>query len=150
LLAWPGLCCFPSRAYEINCPLKALLFGFLKRAISKLGDMTKSFKHLPESDWKKFKRLRSKALERFCERVLIDIGDIAGDGNRSFHERYGEIFGLIEDRDKAMAHAFDDLRSSQAIFQLGLMYSYGLVEPGELDDFTPETRDRLEPFSPPR
>jgi len=28
---------------------------------------------IPESDWKVFRKLRGKALERFCERVLSDI-----------------------------------------------------------------------------
>jgi hypothetical protein len=101
-------------------------------------------RQLPESDWKKFKKLREKALERFCERVLTDLGDIAGNDKRSFHQRYGEIFKLIEDRDKAMARAFDDLRRSTAIFQLGLMHSYGLLEPGELNEFTDETRESVE------
>lgn len=102
--------------------------------------------HLPESDWKRFKVLRKKALERFCERVLSDLTEIARDESRTFHERYGDVYELVEKRDKEMARAFDDLRRPQAVFLLASMYQYGMLEAGELDEFSAETRERVESF----
>jgi hypothetical protein len=101
-------------------------------------------RHLPESDWKKFRKIRTIALERFCERVLKDIVRLASDDVRSCHDRYLEIFRLIDERDDELARAFNDARRSQAIFQLGLIHKYGLLEPGELASFTEETREAIE------
>lgn len=73
---------------------------------------------LPEPDWKAFRKLREIALERFCERVLGEIGTIASIGETSYHERYLKIYRLIDQRDDELARAFSDPRRSRAILQL--------------------------------
>jgi hypothetical protein len=68
-----------------------------------------------ESDWKLFRQLQAIALQRFCQRVLDEVVQVASNADKTSHERYGEMYGLIKDRDKELAHAFDDPRRSRAL-----------------------------------
>lgn len=102
---------------------------------------------IPESDWKVFREVRAAALERFCQRVLDDIERTMSDKARSFHDRYLEIFKLIERRDRELAHAFNDMRRSTAIFQLAVICSHGLLTPDEKLRFTAGTREAIESLS---
>jgi hypothetical protein len=70
----------------------------------------------PERDWKVFRQLLEVALERFCERVLDEICKIAAEPDRTNHERYLEIFKLLERRDDEMASGFNNPRRSMALF----------------------------------
>ena len=99
---------------------------------------------IPESDWKIFRDVRAAALERFCQRVLGDVERIMSDEARSFHDRYLEIYKLIERRDGELAHAFNDMRRSTAIFQLAVICSLDLLTPDEKLRFTLGTRDAIE------
>ncbi len=101
---------------------------------------------IPERDWRVFRELRVIALERFCERVLREVGDIAASTGKSWHERYGVIYGLIEREDAELARAFDGASRSRAFLQLAAMCARDLLTAEELDRFTPETRQRLEPM----
>ena len=103
--------------------------------------------HIPESDWKVFRKLRGKALERFCERVLSDIRHLVSDNTRSFHDRYLEIYKLIDARDGELARVFDNPRRSQAVLQLSLIHSHDLLESDELARFTSETRSAIDSIS---
>ena len=98
----------------------------------------------PESDWKIFRELREVALERFCKRVLEELGPLRLDSSRSHHERYLEVFRLLQNRDEELAHAFNDPRRSKMIVQLAAIYAYGLLEPDELTRFRPHTRGTVE------
>lgn len=100
--------------------------------------------HVPESDWNKFRRLREVALERFCDQTLQEIARLAADASSGSHQRYLEIYELIQRRDREMARAFDDPRRSRALQQLSAMHALGLLEVGELDAFTDETRKAVE------
>ena len=94
-----------------------------------------------ESDWKLFRQLRLVALERFCQRVLEEIGRLASDGSQSSHERYLAIFRLIEIRDRELADAFNDARRSTAVLHLARIQSHELLTEEELSRFSPETRE---------
>ncbi len=99
---------------------------------------------VPESDWKKFRRLREVALERLCDRTLKEIARLAVDASSGSHQRYLEIYELIQRRDREIARAFNDPRRSRALQQLSAMHALGLLEDGELDAFTDETRETVE------
>jgi hypothetical protein len=94
----------------------------------------------PESDWKLFRQLREHALERFCERVFQELRPILGDGERTYHERYIEIFRLLKERDRELATAFDNPARSRMLEQLAAMQAHELLEPDELGRFTEGTR----------
>lgn len=98
---------------------------------------------IKESDWKRFKVLRQLALERFCERVLLDIGCIGADAGKSQHERYLDIYRLIRDRDKELGRAFNDLSRSKAVIQIVQIRSLCLLTEEELAGFSEELRSIL-------
>lgn len=93
-----------------------------------------------EADWKVFKKLRMVALERFSQRVLDRCQTICTNQSLTAHQRYGELYKLLQVRDKEMAPAFDDFRRSTAVFCLRFMVGYGLLTEEELSKFSPETR----------
>ena len=95
---------------------------------------------VPESDWKVFRELRERALERFCKRALEEVQTILGHGSQSYHNRYLDVFRLLQTRDDELAHAFNDARRSRMMIQLAAIHSYGLLEPNELERFTEPTR----------
>lgn len=93
-----------------------------------------------ESDWKLFKEVRAAALERFCEGILAEVADLAGDQSKGSHERYLLVYGLIKERDALIADAFNDLRRSTMLRQLGFMWSLELVTDEEFARFSPEAQ----------
>lgn len=100
-------------------------------------------KDMRESDWKIFRELRQIALERFCQRILNEIEGLSSDANKSFHERYLDIYRHIQQQDRELGRIFDAPRRSQAVMQLALISSLGLLEPEELIRFSEETRQQV-------
>ena len=98
----------------------------------------------PESDWKTFGELRLVALERFCKRVLDEVPRLLLDTERSYHQRYLELFRWLGERNDELAQAFDDPRRSQVFWQLAAIYAYGLLKPDEFARFTPHTREHIQ------
>ncbi len=98
----------------------------------------------PERDWKTFRELREVALERLCERVLGEIGAVVRNSEKSHHERFRELYGLIRDRNHDVARAFDGPKRSSMLLQLSAIVSLGLLEADELARFSPGTRDTAE------
>ena len=107
--------------------------------------MTRDF---PESDWKALKQLHPIVLDRYCTQVLREIEKVAADSNRTAHQRYLEIFSLIDKRNETMSVAFDDLRRSTAFVRLANICACGLLTEEEKMRFTSETRDGLRLLAP--
>jgi len=99
--------------------------------------------HIPEPDWKRFKDVRAKLLERYCAQVIEEIAT-ASRGQGTAHERYLKIYKIIEERDETMAKVFDDFRRSTAVFQLGLLRRIKLLTDEELGQFSEPTRAQIE------
>src|SRR5437879_4644526 len=58
-----------------------------------------SLHDVPESDWKVFRELEQRALERFCKRTLEEVQTILGHSSRSYHNRCLDVFRLLQTRD---------------------------------------------------
>jgi hypothetical protein len=101
---------------------------------------------ISEPDWKLFRQLHRIALERFCERVLSEVGQLASDTGKSAHERYLAVFKRIQKRDKDLADGFDDMRRSTAWRQLAIIRSLGLLTDEEFARFSPDTQDAVRLF----
>ena len=99
---------------------------------------------IKESDWKVFRRLRELALERYCERVLDEVRQLAEKQGNSSHQRYLELWELLRKRDRTIAYAFDDPKRSQAIIQLANIVAEDLLTEHELNQFSEETREQIE------
>src|SRR5262245_12848428 len=95
---------------------------------------------IPESDWKVFRELRVVALDRFCERILNEVVEVAADAGKSNHDRFLALFKLLDQRNDELANAFDDPRRSTALIQLLSIHSSKLLTEDEFARFTPETR----------
>jgi hypothetical protein len=99
---------------------------------------------IPESDWRHFKQVHAKLLERYCGRVLDEIAAASQGAGGSAHERYLKVYKLLKERDKDLANAFDDFRRSTAVMQLGIMRRMKLLTDEELAPFSEQTRTRVE------
>lgn len=93
---------------------------------------------ITESDWKLFRKPHPVAVERFCKQILHELEAVSADDSKSCHQRYLDIFKLIECRDKELAHAFDDLRRSTALIYIIAIYGRGLLTEDELNGFSQE------------
>ena len=99
---------------------------------------------IPGPDWKIFKKVRDKALDRFCQRVLNECDNILRDETKTVHERYTTLYGHLRDRDKVIAKAFDDYRRSTAVLCLMLMHQHELLTGEEIEEFSDEVRRSLD------
>jgi hypothetical protein len=98
---------------------------------------------IPESDWSQLKEVRRALLERYCSRVLSEIGDLAASRDGTAHERYLRAYKLIEHHDSEIVRAFNDMRRSNAIMQLGIMRRMSLLTDEDLSVFSEHTRTRV-------
>lgn len=99
---------------------------------------------IAEADWKVLRRLHPLALERFCERVLAEIERVIGISAESAHQRYLDIFQIIEQRDREVASIFNDPKRSNALAMLARIRSEGLLTEDEFSSFTSETRNAMQ------
>lgn len=97
--------------------------------------------HIRESDWKLLRQLQPVAIDRFCQRLLSDVQSTCSDTAVSAHERYLQVFRLVQDQDRRMAEIFDDVRRSNAVRRVALMRSSGLISDDEFAKFSEELRD---------
>src|SRR5688572_8002268 len=100
-------------------------------------------RQIKESDWKLFRRFHAIALERFCERVLEEVRSATTKGSDSAYERYLKVWGLMRNRVKIIAGAFNDPRRSNAFILLANVRQEGLLTDEEWMQFTPETRETI-------
>jgi hypothetical protein len=96
-----------------------------------------------ESDWKVLRQLAPIALDRFCLRVLDEIERISADTSKTAHERYSQIHQLIDDRDRTLSRAFDDMRRSTAFLRLANICAAKLLTEDEMTRFSTKTRDAV-------
>lgn len=98
---------------------------------------------ISESDWRCFKEVHSKLLERYCDEVLQEVTEAIQSAKGSAHERYQKVYRLIEERDEQLANAFNDFRRSTAVLQLAVMRRMKLLTNEELGLFSEQTRNQI-------
>src|SRR5262249_16212919 len=101
---------------------------------------------IQEADWKLFRQLQPLALDRFCQRVLTEVGSLAADADKSHHEPYLAVFQLLQRRDEELADAFNNPRRSTALVQLARIRAAGLLTEEEFAGFSPQTRASVQLF----
>jgi hypothetical protein len=98
---------------------------------------------ISESDWKILRQLRPVALDRLCQRILSECVQVASAGSGSAHERYLELFKLIENRDEELGLAFDNPRRSTGMLALIAIHRMGLLTEVEFGQFSREARETV-------
>jgi hypothetical protein len=96
--------------------------------------------HIAESDWKKIRDLKPAALNRFCERVLLDIQEISSHPGQTPHEKYLAIYELMQERDRTIGEVFNDLRRSVALMRIIYLRRLSLLTDAEFTTFSEEAR----------
>jgi len=99
--------------------------------------------HIPESDWRHFKRVHNELLERYCARVLDELAATLKAGDGTAHDRYVRAYKLLKNRDEDMARAFDDFRRSTAVLQLAIMRRMHLLTDKDLSVFSAQTQEQV-------
>src|ERR1039458_2453347 len=99
--------------------------------------------HIPEADWRHYKRVRDEIFERFCARVLDELAAILKDGNGTAYDRYDRACKLLKTRDKELRRNFEDFRRSTAVWQLGIMRRMGLLTDEDLSVFSTQTQEHI-------
>ncbi len=100
---------------------------------------------MKESDWKKFKKIKESALEKFCSEAMADFEEAIQKKDLSNHERYLYVYRLVEKADKRLSILFDGHSRSRAQIQLMLIRGEGLVEDHELEGISDEFLKSTEP-----
>ncbi|HAS44206.1 MAG TPA: hypothetical protein DCS93_27255 [Microscillaceae bacterium] len=102
--------------------------------------------NIKESDWKIFKEIKKKAVDKFCQKALDDFRKVMDNEEDSAHERYGKLYGLVEKRDKLMADLFDQSHSrSGAPLQLLGLRANNLVDEELLAKLSEDLRGSTNP-----
>jgi hypothetical protein len=99
-----------------------------------------------ESDWKILRRLHPIALDRYCQRVLDEVAQACADTAKTHHQRYGDVWRLLEQRDRDLANAFNMMSRSKAFLRIVAIHSLGLLTAEEFGEFSPEMRNSVESF----
>jgi hypothetical protein len=99
---------------------------------------------IAEADWKVLRRVHPIALNRYCEDVLAEIERVTHDNAQSPHQRYLDIFKIIERRDREISRTFNDLKRCNALTMLARMRAAGLLTEDEFLSLSPETRSAIE------
>ncbi len=98
---------------------------------------------MKESDWKVFKEIKQKAIEKFCTCTLQEYTEVINNEKEHVHNRYLLLYKLVQNRDKEMGLLFDGHSRSKAPLQLLLIRGKGLADNQLLkklsDDFLQET-----------
>jgi hypothetical protein len=101
---------------------------------------------IKESDWKKFKPLRDKALERFDLQTFKEVDEVIHQIDKNTRERYFDLYDVVAKRDKMIEQLFNHFGRSEAITDIASFYDLGLIETEELETFSEETRDEVHKF----
>ena len=83
---------------------------------------------MKESDWKIFKQIKEKALEKFCQESLNEFEEAINNIEENAHTRYTLVYRLVQNRDKRLALLFDEHSRSYASIQLTALRGEGLVD----------------------
>jgi hypothetical protein len=100
---------------------------------------------MKESDWKLLSSKKDELLNELCENIINEIETVSKDTTKTFHQRYGSIYGLIRDRDRKIADIFNRWSRSQFDSIVIQMIREGLLDKN-MAGFSDETRDRIQSF----
>jgi hypothetical protein len=95
---------------------------------------------IPETDWKKLRALKTRALNDACARILAAVAQLVQTREGREHEAYLALWELLHKEDDWIASMFDDFKRSTACYKLAAWQRHGLVTESDLAVFTEETQ----------
>ena len=102
--------------------------------------------NIKESDWKIYKKIKEKAVSKFCQQTLEEFLEIIHNKTDSAHDRYEKLYKAAEKRDKLKIDLFDRSHSrSGAPLQLLGLRSHNLVDEKLLAKLSDEVRFSTNP-----
>jgi hypothetical protein len=104
---------------------------------------------IPETDWKKLRALKTRALNDACARILDAIAQIVQKRDGRDHEAYRALWELLQKQDDLIASMFDDFKRSTAFYRLAAWQRHGLVTESDLALFTEETQATVKAMNQP-
>ena len=100
---------------------------------------------MKESDWKVFKEIKSKAIDKFCADALNEYREKMDVDGVSNHEKYLLNYKLVQDRNEEMIYLFDFHSRSKAAMQLLAIRSEGLADEKLIEELSDEFRKNTDP-----
>jgi len=100
---------------------------------------------MKESDWKKFKAIKEKAIERFCTQALDEFGAVISKTDEHAQDRYLHLQKLLKSRDKEMSSIFNEHSRYHAQMQLMAIRARGLADEALLAELSDEFRAQTGP-----
>lgn len=95
---------------------------------------------IKEADWKTLRQLHPVALDRYCQRILEEIARLGNSAGKSAHQRYIDVYRLVESRDKELERVFSGYSRSRALHEILALREHGLLTEQEYWRFSEETR----------
>ena len=90
---------------------------------------------ISEDDWKIWKALRLRTIDKFCHTTFERVQQLAA-AKKPIHDRHRELYQLVTDRDREIEQLFDPLTRSRSVLQLRVLYMNGLVSDDEISLFS--------------
>ena len=100
---------------------------------------------MKESDWKIFKKIKEKAIEKYCTLMLGEFQEVIADESEHVHDRYLLLYKLVHSRNKRMSQIFDGHSRSKASMQLIFMRMEGLTDQSLVEKLSEEFQEGTNP-----
>jgi hypothetical protein len=109
-------------------------------ALTKNIRTLRAMRVIAETDWKKLRALKTRALNDACARILDAVAQLVQQRDGREHEAYLALWELLHKRDELIAAMFDDFKRSTAFYKLAAWQRQGLVTASDMALFTEETQ----------
>jgi len=100
--------------------------------------------YIPESNWKKLRKIKNKMLNTSCRNIFHKIDGISKKIDGREYEAYLELWKLLNKEDKDISIMFDDLKRSNAVQKLSAWKQKGIISNEQISQFTTKTQQIIE------
>lgn len=100
---------------------------------------------MKESDWKLFKGIKEKAIDRYCRNALSDFGEIIDNEDKSPHARYLYLYKIVDNTNRKMSLLIDGHSRSKAWLQLLAIRGEGLADERLVSKLSEEFQEQTDP-----
>ena len=101
-------------------------------------------RHIPESDWKKLRKIKDEMLNTSCKNIFKKIEGISKNIDGREHNAYLELWKLLNKEDEDISIMFDDLKRSNAVQKLSAWKQKEIISNKQISEFTTETQQIIE------